>query len=273
MKLGISSYTYTWSVGVPGSEPGEPWDELMLVRKAAELEVDCLQLADNLPLHLMDQQRLLALKLLATEAGIDLEVGARGMKAEVLQRYLEIAELLGSSILRFVIDGPDFTPSVEEVTAIVRSAVPELEKRGIRLAIENHERLRAREFLDIVQGSQSEYVGICLDSVNSMGAGEGIETVTTFLAPYAFNLHIKEFLVERHPHMMGFTIEGRPVGQGQLPLAWMLEQLGPQCQSAILESWTPPEESLEKTMAKEARWALESIQYLKTNYFPKHTTP
>jgi len=166
-----------------------------------------------------------------------------------------------------VIDGQDFTPTVEEVIDIVRSAVPELEKRGIRLAIENHHRFQAREFLDIVQGSQSEYVGICLDSVNSMGAGEGIETITTFLAPFTFNLHIKEFIVERHPHMMGFTIEGRPVGQGQLPLAWILEQLGPQCHSSILESWVPPEETIEKTMAKEARWAVESIKYLQSNYF------
>ncbi|TFH23222.1 MAG: sugar phosphate isomerase/epimerase [Bacteroidia bacterium] len=267
MKLGISSYTYTWSVGVPGSEPKKPWDELMLVNKAAELGVDCLQIADNLPLHLMDEKRLLALKQRAAEAGIDLEVGARCMTADMLLRYLEIAELLNSPILRFVIDGPDFAPNVEEVTGIVRSAVPELEKRGIRLAIENHDRLQAREFLDIVQGSQSEHVGICLDSVNSMGAGEGIETITTFLAPYTFNLHIKEFIVERHPHMMGFTIEGRPVGQGQLPLAWMLEQLGPRCQSAILESWTPPEETLEKTMAKETDWAVQSIKYLKSNYF------
>jgi sugar phosphate isomerase/epimerase len=267
MKLGISSYTYTWSVGVPGSEPEKPWDELELIKKAAELEVGCLQIADNLPLHLMDEQRLRNLKKQAVEAGIELEAGARCMTTDRLHRYMEIASLLDSSILRFVIDGPDFTPSVKEVTAIVRSAVPELEKRGIRLAIENHDRLKAREFLEIVQGSGSEQVGICLDSVNSMGAGEGIETITSILAPHTFNLHIKEFIVERHPHRMGFTIEGRPVGQGQLPVGWMLEQLGPRCRSAILESWTPPEETLERTIAKEARWALESIQYLKTNYF------
>ena len=47
----------------------------------------------------------------------------------------------------------------------------------------------------------------------------------------------------------------------------MLEQLGPQCQSAILESWTPPEECIEKTMDKENEWAIESIKYLKTNFF------
>jgi len=267
MKLGISSYTYTWSVGVPGSEPREPWDEMKLLQKAVELEVDCLQIADNLPLHSMKEKRLLKLKQKAAEARIELEVGARGMTPEMLHRYIGITSLLGSSMLRFVIDGPRFTPSVTEVIEIVKAVTPELKDQGIRLAIENHDRLLAREFLEIVEGSHSPNVGICLDSVNSMGAGEGIETITTILAPHTFNLHVKDFLAERHPHMMGFTIEGRPVGRGQLPLAWMLEQLGPQCQSAILESWTPPEERIEKTMAKEADWAIESINYLKNNHF------
>mgnify|MGYP001821072080 CR=1 FL=1 len=267
MKLGISSYTYTWSVGVPGSIPREPRDEIKLLQKAADLEVDCLQIADNLPLHNMKEERLRDLKQKAEEAGIELEVGARGMTPDMLFRYMEIASLLDSSILRFVIDGPHFTPSIKEVIGIVKEAVPELEKSNIRLAIENHDRLLAREFLEIVEGSQSPNVGICLDSVNSMGAGEGIETITTILAPNTFNLHIKEFLVERHPHMMGFTIVGRPVGQGQMPLAWILEQLGPFCQSAILESWTPPEATVEQTMAKETRWAIESINYLKSKFF------
>jgi len=267
MKLGISSYTYTWSVGVPGSLPSQPWDELKLLQKAVELKVDCLQIADNLPLHTMDEARLMALKKAAGNATIGLEVGARGMVPEMLERYIEIAHFLESPILRYVIDGPGFTPTIAEVVSIIKGVLPELESRGIKLAIENHDRLTSREFLEIIQGSGSALVGICLDSVNSMGAGEGIETITSLLAPYTFNLHIKEFIVERHPHMMGFSIEGRPVGQGQLPLGWMLEQLGSQCQSAILESWTPPEDNIEESMAKEEKWAMQSIEYLKSNYF------
>lgn len=267
MKLGISSYTYTWSVGVPGWEPPEPWDEMSLLRKAIELEVDCLQIADNLPLHHMDRVRLRNLKQAADKAGVDLEVGARGMTPDLLEAYIQITEDLGSGILRFVIDGPDYQPGLKEIIRNIRSVVPALEQRGIRLAIENHDRLQAREFIDIIENVGSSHVGICLDSVNSMGAGEGIETITTLLAPRTFNLHIKEFIVERHPHLMGFTIEGRPVGQGQLPLAWMLKQLGPACESAILESWTPPEDRIEDTMQKEEAWAIESINYLKNNFF------
>ncbi|MEN8228168.1 MAG: TIM barrel protein [Bacteroidota bacterium] len=269
MKLGISSYTYTWSVGVPGSIPPEPWDERKLIDQARELEVDSLQIADNLPLHAMGKERLFHLKQRAMQSGIEIEVGARGMTPERLMEYIRITGSLDSSLLRFVIDQVGFTPSVKEVVRIIKGLVPELRERGIKLALENHERLKATEFKEIIEGVGSEFVGICLDSVNSMGAGEGTGTVTTLLAPYTFNLHIKEFLVERVPDMMGFTIRGRPAGEGQLPLEWMLEQLVPQCRSAILEQWTPPEQSLTDTIKKEQRWAIQSIDYLKDNFFTK----
>lgn len=66
--------------------------------------------------------------------------------------------------------------------------------------------------------------------------------------------------------MMGFTIEGRPAGQGKLDAAWLIDVLkrqGRDC-NAILELWTPPEDTLEATIAKEQRWAEESIVYLRT---------
>ncbi len=267
MRLGVSSYTYTWSVGVRGSEPAQAWNEKDLVEKAVELGVDVLQIADNLPLHNWDEKRLFALKQLATESGLSLEVGARCMTPDLLVEYIGICEILGSTLLRFVIDGEGFRPAVNEVVWILKGVVSELENKGIRLAIENHDRLKALAFKEIIEGTGSDHVGICLDSVNSMGAGEGIETVTLLLAPYTLNLHIKEFLVQRHPHMMGFTIEGRPAGKGQLPLKWMLEQLGPGCETAILEQWTPPEKEIAATVSKEQRWAEESINYLKNNFF------
>ena len=51
MRLGISSFTYGWSVGVPGSVPARPmtWEDLLL--KAVAFDIDVLQIGDNLPLH------------------------------------------------------------------------------------------------------------------------------------------------------------------------------------------------------------------------------
>ncbi len=266
MILGISSYTFTWSVGVDGFLPATPWNEIDLLNKTEELGVSCLQIADNLPLHKLGDERLENLINIAKQKNIRLEAGSRGMTLKNLQQYISIAEKIGSPILRFVIDGNNFTPEIKEIISIIKEALSELKKRNIILVIENHDRFKAREFEEIIQRVGSGQVGICLDSVNSMGAGEGIETITTVLAPHTVNLHIKEFIVERHPHKMGFTIEGRPVGEGQLPLEWMLRQLTWKCQSAILEQWTPPEKTIEQTMQKEMEWAEKSIKYLNLHY-------
>jgi L-ribulose-5-phosphate 3-epimerase UlaE len=98
-----------------------------------------------------------------------------------------------------------------------------------------------------------------------MGAAEGIREVVSSLVPYTVNLHIKDFIIRRASHKMGFLIEGVPAGKGMLNIEWLIDQVKHhgKCVSAILELWTPPEKELEKTLIKESQWANESIQYLK----------
>ncbi|WPP50304.1 sugar phosphate isomerase/epimerase family protein [Catalinimonas niigatensis] len=200
----------------------------------------------------------------ARQSGIAIEVGTRGLIPDHLHLYLDIAEKLKSPILRMVVDASDYHPGKEDIIAIIRNHLPELEKRNIILAIENHDRLTARTFAEIIHKIGSDRVGICLDSVNSMGAGEGIESVVDRLGPLTVNLHIKDFSVQRVYHMMGFVIEGQPAGQGMLPIEEIVKKLEShqRCQSAILELWTPPEKTIDKTIAKEAKWAAESIDFL-----------
>lgn len=262
MKPGISSYTYTWAIGVPGSMPENPMTIYQLIEKAAELDVPVLQVADNLPLNQFSEAELLKIRNFADGLNIQIEVGSRGMTSENLLRYLELARFFRSTILRFVIDGPGLEPSLEEIHSIVQQVVPELEKLNICLVIENHDRLLAREFVEIVEKSGSKNVGICLDTVNSMGAGEGLETVIGLLAPLTMNLHVKEFSIRRVSHKMGFVIEGVPLGKGMLPVAELISKVSTRCQSAILEQWTPPEPTIQETIRKENEWAIESINFL-----------
>ena len=67
--------------------------------------------------------------------------------------------------------------------------------------------------------------GVCLDTVNSFGALEGPAVVVEALAPLAVNLHVKDFVVTRHSSQMGFTVEGRPAGQGSLDVPWLFREL------------------------------------------------
>ena len=266
MRLGLSSYTYTWAVGVPGSLPENPMLICGLLEKTISAGVKVVQVADNLPIEKLTEEDLELLVDYSSEKGISLEMGGRGLTADHTITCLKTAEIIGSPILRMVIDGSNYLPKVQEIKSIIKDLVPEFSFRKIRLAIENHDRLKAREFEDIIQSVGSGWVGICLDSVNSMGAGEGFETVADILIPYTINLHIKDFTIFRVSHKMGLVIEGRPAGKGMLNIPDLIKRTSRTglCQSAILELWTPPETELSATILKEDKWAEESIKYLKS---------
>ena len=263
MKPGISSYTYTWAIGFPGKQPKHPMNIYQLIEKADELGVCILQVADNLSLDAFSSSDLFNIREFSKRSNVHIEIGARKMTLENLKKYIELAVFFDSAILRFVIDGEGFYPCLEEVHKIIRCGLPLLEENKIVLAIENHDRFKAAEFAEIIERAGSDKVGICLDSVNSMGAGEGLETVIEKLAPFTVNLHIKDFTIQRMFHQMGFIVAGCPLGKGMLPVEDLIRKVPLRCTSAILEQWTPPEETQEKTIEKEDRWAKLSISHLK----------
>ena len=265
MRLGIVSYSYTWAVGVPDNMPLCHMSVFDLINKAFELGVQCVQIADNLPLHDLSSYELKELREHSISKSIGIEVGTRGLQYENVLRYIDIAALLKSPILRVVVDGPGFEPELDEVIQTINNLIPALCKSNIMLAIENHDRFHALEFVQMINETNRDVVGICLDSVNSMGAGEGIIEVVKTLAPFTINLHVKDFSVKRVWHKMGFVIEGMPAGDGMLDIENLFKQieLNGKCNSAILELWTPPEDTLELTIMKEKQWVDKSISYLK----------
>jgi sugar phosphate isomerase/epimerase len=241
-------------------------DALGLLDKAAALGVRLVQVADNLPLGDLSAAELSVFEQRAATSGIGVEVGTRGISHANLRTYLRLAQRFNSPILRVVIDTADHHPEPDEVVSILKPLMPEFERAGVCLAIENHDRFKARALAGIVTCIGSPCVGVCLDTVNSFGALEGPEVVLQTLGPLVVSLHVKEFVVVRASHKMGFGVEGRPAGQGQLDVPWLLQQLRDLGRdvNAILELWTPPEPSLADTIAREDAWAVESVQYLRT---------
>ena len=264
MRLGLSSYAYPWSVGVPGHPPARPLTAAQLLHQAARLNVGVVQIADNMPLDRMPLGDIEALADGAARAGIQVEVGTRGIEPPHLEKYLALCQRFSSPILRVVIDSPRAHYSAAAATGLLKSQRRAFERAGVVLAIENHDRLPAAALAAMVQDLGPGWVGVCLDTVNSLGALEGPAVVLETLGPWIVNLHLKDFAIFRPPHMMGFTVEGRPAGHGQLDVPWLLKRLAAYGRefSAILELWTPPEPELEQTIRKEQRWAEESIAFL-----------
>jgi sugar phosphate isomerase/epimerase len=265
MELGLSTYTYTWAFGVPGHIPPASMTLNQLIDKANSFDLKVIQIADNSPLHLLSATDLETLSNYANRNNIRLETGTRGLNFEKVKTYLSIAKILKSDILRIVIDEQGYEPELNEVIKVLKSIIPLLKESGVRLAIENHDRFKSAEFVLMISETDHEFIGICLDSVNSLGAAEGIDEVIKNLAPFTINLHLKEFSIKRVSHKMGFVIEGLPAGQGMLNIPSLLQAIekAGKCRSAILELWTPPADSIEETIRREDDWANQSVYFLK----------
>jgi 3-oxoisoapionate decarboxylase len=265
--LGLGSYGVAWAIGVPGYEsPPAPLDARSLLHLAHDLDLKLIQIADNLPLHVMSADARGALCAEARDLGIGIEVGTRGIQPEHLETYLAIARDFGSPILRVVVDTATHHPSPDEVVAILRPMLPRFADSGITLAIENHDRFKAKTLAGVIDSLDHPNVGICLDTVNSFGALEGPEIVVETLGPFVVNLHIKEFTIRRMPHNMGFIVTGAPAGQGMLDIPWLIERLSAYGRrfNVIIETWLSPEETMAATVERELDYVRQSVSYLRT---------
>jgi sugar phosphate isomerase/epimerase len=269
MRLGIGTYSFMWAIGFPGAKPANPMSSLALLARAKEFGVGVVQFGPNMPLEHLGEQELCHLIQEAKRSSIVLEYGTRGLDPIHLRKQICFAARLSSSLLRTV---PEFEvhdfPSLSGLAAQLRSVLPDLEKYGVRLAIENGN-LPALALASLVRELNSPWVGIALDTVNSLAIPEGTRQIVETLAPYAFSFHVKDFLVRRAWHRMGFVVEGCPAGKGQMEIEWILSQLrsAGANPNAILELWPPEQPQLERTIALEDVWAKESIEYLR-KYLP-----
>src|SRR5262245_10741471 len=226
MRLGISSYTYVWSVGVPGfPQPRHPLTAEGLLAKATELGARVVQLADNLPLDRLSTAELQRLSSQAAEREISLEVGMCGIEPVQLRRYLDLAVRLRSPIVLVVIDTAEVHPAPDEVVMTLRKILPEFARAGVSLAIENHDRFKSATLNEIIERCGGRRIGICLDTANSLGCGEDLQTVLRTLGPHVVNLHLKDFRAVRLAHQKGFVVEGCPAGKGLVDVPHLLTEL------------------------------------------------
>jgi 3-oxoisoapionate decarboxylase len=117
-----------------------------------------------------------------------------------------------------VFDGAEaFRAFHEKGKQALALARPVVEKHEIRMAVENHKDLRAPELLDLVRKLDSPFVGVCVDTGNSVALLETPQETAELLAPHAFSTHIKDMGVEEYAD--GFLLAEVPLGTGFLELA------------------------------------------------------
>ncbi len=234
-------------------------DAHALIDQTRAFGLEVLQLADAVALHALGEADIDAIGAHAVRAGVTLELGTRAENAAHIQRYVVLAARLNARLLRVSLRGQ--TPAA--MIAQLSSVVPQLRAGDVRLALENHETLRAQQLLHVLETVASPWVGVCFDTANSLGCLEGAAQVFAMHARHIANVHVKDVRARRNADNSGFVIEGVAAGQGQVDLPDMFARLRAleRPLSVILENWVPGEATLAATLEKERAWASESLAY------------
>jgi sugar phosphate isomerase/epimerase len=261
--IGLSTYAYFWRFSDLVAEPMSLAD---MLRDAARLGADLFQICDYAPLGAMSDAELTEVKGLADELGLVLEVGTRGTDPAHLTAHLEIATVLGATLVRSMWTSGDDRPSLSENVARLESVMPAYETAGVTLALETYEQVSTADLVALVETVDSAHLGICLDPANTVARLELPIDVTARCRPHVVNWHVKDFDFTRQDGWVGFSLVGVPLGEGKLDYASMLRDLDPRGRgiNQVIEHWLPWQGDDETTTRIEAEWTEHNLTYLRS---------
>jgi 3-oxoisoapionate decarboxylase len=99
-------------------------------------------------------------------------------------------------------------------------AEPILRKHRMKLALENHKDWRVPELISMMEKISSEWVGICIDTGNSIALLEEPDHVVEAYAKWGRSCHLKDMGVKEYEE--GFLLSEMPLGKGFLDIRRMM---------------------------------------------------
>ncbi|MCU1411712.1 MAG: hypothetical protein JWR04_2419 [Rhodoglobus sp.] len=261
--IGLGTYSFFWQ---HSSEAPEPLSLPAMLRRTRDLGVGVFQVCDYLPILGYSAAELRGLRSLADELGIRLELGTRGVQQDHLATFLALAEVLGATVVRSMVNTADHRPTMPEAESLLRSSLPSYEAAGVTLALETYEQVSTPDLVGLIESVASPSLGICLDPANSVAALELPRDVVERTAPYVANVHVKDFAFTRRGGWVGFTLEGAPLGTGLLDYDHLVSAVQPEPKgiNQIIEHWLPWQGSFEETSRLENLWNEQNIAYLRS---------
>ncbi|SOC88144.1 Sugar phosphate isomerase/epimerase [Curtobacterium sp. 314Chir4.1] len=270
--LGLSTYAYSWRMSDRVPSPMSLDDALR--DAAAHDGVDLFQICDHLPLDTASDDRLAAIRALADELGLALEVGTRGTDPAHLARYLHVAQALGATLVRSMWTSGDDQPDATETERRLRQALPAYEAAGVTLALETYEVVATADLVAVVRAIGSDHLGVCLDPANTVARLEQPADVVAMTAPHVVNWHVKDSGFTRSPGWVGFQYTGVRTGTGVLDYDAVRAAIDPDTRgiNRVIEFWLPwqdtsvgnTEDPAQTTTRIEAAWTEHTIEYIRS---------
>ncbi|WNE98505.1 sugar phosphate isomerase/epimerase [Streptomyces luomodiensis] len=261
MALGLSTYAFFWQISAKAPRPLTVED---MLRRTHDLGVGLFQICDYPLIETFSDERLAEVRATADSLGIRLELGTRGVRPGHLRTYLDLAEKLGATFVRSMLNTNDHRPTVPEAVELLREAVPGYAERGVTLGLETYEQVSTDDLLAVVTAVDSPHLGVCLDPGNSVARLERPADVIDRTAPHVVNIHVKDFAFTRRDGWVGFTFAGCPLGEGLLDYDRVIAAVRPEEKGVnqIVEHWLPWQGGFEETARLEDQWTQASVRTL-----------
>ncbi|MGO1850877.1 sugar phosphate isomerase/epimerase family protein [Microbacterium sp.] len=261
--FGLGTYAYFWrhSDRVP-----EPLSLIGAFEDTRAHGVELFQICDYAPLERMSDSALRDAAAAARDLGLTVELGTKGVVPKHLSRFLELAGIFDTRLIRSMLYGPGSRPSLAEAETWLRDALPAYASAGVTLALETYEQLATVDLLGVIERIGSEYLGICLDPANVVARLESPRTCVEQTTALTKNVHVKDFAFTRQPGWVGFAYSGAPMGSGLHDYAHLLATVCPRERgiNEIVEHWLPWQDDAETTIRTEREWTRITLDYLRS---------
>ena len=232
MKVGIDSYCYHRFFGEVYPQQTAPPKKMTLegfIRRAKELEVDGVSL-ESCFIDRFDKSYLSEVKGMLDEYKLDrvfawghpdgLEGGGNERMFEDMMKSIEYAKDIGAEVMRVVGSSLMFRfephgPQLETLTKWFSIAAKEVEKQGIKMAVENHIDYNSEELLQLFKNVGSPNIGINFDTGNFVRVLDDPVKAMEKLVKHVFATHIKDLKIQKGAAVDDwFFFSCTPVGDG-----------------------------------------------------------
>jgi len=245
VKIGIDSYCYHRYFGevYPDQKPPAKCMTMQdFLIRAKQLDVDGVSL-ESCFFPSYDKAWLNDLKAQLDEYAFDrvyawghpdgLERGKNWDAYADMIASIPRAQAIGANVMRVVGSSLMFRnephgPQIQALIKMFKEAVKPARDMGIKMAVENHIDFTADEILQLLEGVDSEFLGLNFDTGNFLRLLDDPVRGMEKLAPYVYATHVKDLLPDKNASPTDwFFFAGVPVGKGLIDnykLAVMLKK-------------------------------------------------
>ena len=260
--IGLGSYSFFWE---QSSMNHAPLSLIGAFEATRALDVSLFQICDYGPLESMSESELVEAARAATDLGIRIQLGTKGLEPDRLRRFLALAKIFDATLIRSMVTSPDWTPTLPEAEQALSEIRSEFETAGVRLALETYEQIASRDLVSLVKNVGGDWLGICLDPANVVARLENPRECVELCSSVVRNIHVKDFAFHRQAGFVGFTFAGERMGEGLHDYSHLRETVRPEGRDIdeIVEHWVPWQGDLDTTIRLERDWTRSTLDYLR----------